>query len=64
MMTNKTYRYHAYREYIKYIHGLLEKNNRRVIPSCVMWYIGSKWPDPDGNHTGYKPGSDEVKDFV
>ena len=51
MMTNKTYRHHAYREYIKYIHGLLEKNNR-------------KWPDPDGNHTGYKPGSDEVEDVV
>ena len=29
-----------------------------------MWYIRSKWPDPDGNCTGYKPGSDEVEDVV
>ena len=47
MMTKKNYRRHAYREYIEYIHGLLEKRYRKVIPSSVVWYIVSGWPGPD-----------------
>ena len=64
VMTNKNYRHHAYREYVEYIHGLLGKHNRKVIPSCVVWYIRGRWPDPHGNYTGYKPGSDEVEDIL
>ena len=40
MMTNKTYRYHAYREYIKYIHGLLEKTTVRLFPAVSCGTLG------------------------
>ena len=52
-MTNKNYRYHAYRSYVKYIYGLLGRYNRKVIPSCVINYIRNKWPDPEGSYIGF-----------
>ena len=47
ILTNKNYRHHAYREYIEYIHGLLGKRYRKVIPSFAVWYIKSRWPGQD-----------------
>ena len=42
-MTNCDYRHLTYKESIEYIHGLLEKHNRKVIPICVEWFIKSRW---------------------
>lgn len=50
---NKTYRYHAYRCYIDYIHGLLGKYNRKVIPSCIVNHIRTRWPDPFNSYKGF-----------
>ena len=53
-MDNSNYRFHAYRNYIDFVHGYLGRHNRRVIPACVVAHIRTKWPSPDGNYIGYK----------
>jgi hypothetical protein len=58
-MENRNYRYHAYRNYIDFMHGYLGKRNRRVIPACVVSLIRQKWPDPHGNYIGYEEIEDE-----
>lgn len=52
-MANENYRYHAYRKYIRFIHGRLGRHRRRVIPSCVVRSIRTLWPSPDGQYAGY-----------
>lgn len=58
-MTNKNYRYHAYRSYIDYIHGYLGPHNRRVVPACVVTYIRTKWPEDDGSYVGFQSLDDD-----
>lgn len=61
-MDNSNYRYHAYRAYISFVHGYLGRRNRRIIPACVVSYIRTKWPDPEGTYVGYKDPDDESED--
>jgi hypothetical protein len=61
-METKNFRYHAYRSYALYIHGLLGKFNRKVIPACLVKRIRDMYPS-DGGYTGYihvDPNSGEV----
>jgi hypothetical protein len=53
-LDNKTLRHAAYRNYVMWKYGHLGKNNRVVIPSCVVWLIRNKWPAADGVYTGFK----------
>lgn len=53
-MTNENYRYHAYRCYIDYMHGLLGQYNRKVIPACVVTAIRRMYGNEDNNYTGYR----------
>lgn len=53
-MTNRNYRQNAYRQYIHYIHGLLGRHVRKVIPACIVNHIRTTWPSPDGLYTGFK----------
>jgi hypothetical protein len=52
---NRNLRHVSYRQYVMWQHGHLGKNNRVVIPSCVIWLIRRKWPSPDGRYTGFLP---------
>lgn len=72
-MSNRNYRYNAYRSYIDFVHGYLGRKTRRVIPACVVGYIRECWPDPDGAYVGFKPveeadeelpDEDELEQFV
>jgi hypothetical protein len=47
-------RHAAYRQFVYHIAGNTGKNRRLVIPSCVTWFIRSKWPSEDNNYRGFK----------
>ena len=49
-----SYRKVAYRQWIMWQHGYLGRNNRRVIPSCVVWAVWNAHPTPDGVYLGFK----------
>jgi hypothetical protein len=52
---NRGHRHTSYRQFVMWEHGHLGKNNRVVIPCCVVQLIRNKWPSPDGNYTGFLP---------
>ena len=54
VFTNAKMRNTAYRQYILWYYGKLGYKNRRRIPSCIKWAIRQRYPEPDGNYTGYK----------
>ena len=52
-MTNREYRYHAYRCYTLYMNAILGKYNRKVVPACVVGHIRRTWPAEDNNYVGF-----------
>ncbi|KAF4523832.1 hypothetical protein B566_EDAN008067 [Ephemera danica] len=51
-----TWRYVAYRDFILWVNCKknLGRNIRVPIPSCAVWAVRDKWPEPGGLYTGFK----------
>jgi len=57
-VSNKSYRYAAYRQFSWFIYTKLGKNVRRIIPSCAVSRIREAFPAPDGKYVNFD-GDDE-----
>ncbi|XP_057310668.1 uncharacterized protein LOC130648668 [Hydractinia symbiolongicarpus] len=52
-VSNRSYRYAAYRQFCWFIHTRLGRSVRRVIPACVVTMIRQEYPSPDGKYVGF-----------
>lgn len=44
----------AYHQWIMWQIGCTGRDNRRVVPSCVVWAVRNRYPAPDGIYLGYR----------
>ncbi|XP_068671269.1 P2X purinoceptor 7-like [Montipora capricornis] len=61
-VSNRSFRYSAYRQFTWWVHGYLGKGIWRVIPSCAVKKIRSEFPSEDEIYSSYNPGDDDDDD--
>ena len=58
-------RYAAYRQFCWFVHARLDREVRRVTPSCVVNKIRAEYPSDDGQYVGFKDGLESPEiDFL
>ncbi|KAJ8019110.1 hypothetical protein HOLleu_42523 [Holothuria leucospilota] len=57
--SKRQYRYIAYKMFTQWGHGHMGKWNRTPVPSCAVYLIRLKFPEPDAEYTGFSY-ADEV----
>lgn len=58
-VSNRSFRYAAYRQFTWWVHGHLGRKIRRVIPSCAVKKIRNAFPADSNVYTGYLEGDDD-----
>ena len=58
--TNRAFRHAAYRQYILWVFGRLQKDDRRTVPSCCVRIIRERYPSPTDHYTGLIPARQGV----
>lgn len=59
-ITNRTWRLAAYRQFTWWVHGVLGKRRRRVIPACVVQAIRKEFPEESGQYAGFREADMEL----
>ncbi len=52
---NRAMRFAAYTQHTFMRYGYLGPDNRRAVPSCVVWRVRDAFPDPLGNYVDFIP---------
>ncbi|XP_033115925.1 P2X purinoceptor 7-like [Anneissia japonica] len=52
-ISNRLYRYAAYRSFTWWVYGKLGRKRRKVIPTCAVHAIRHQFPEADQNYEGY-----------
>ena len=58
---NCAYRYAEYKQFTWWVHNYLGKGVRKVIPSCAVWAIRTKYPSEDGRYIPFMESKVEEK---
>ncbi|KAH3838412.1 hypothetical protein DPMN_111821 [Dreissena polymorpha] len=53
--SNRAFRHAAYRQYVLWMYGQLERSDRRTVPACCVKIIREKFPSDIGQYTGFIP---------
>ena len=61
---NDALRYAAYRQFTWWIHNLLGRGVRRVIPSCAIWAIRETFPQEGGMYQPFQEAAEEDERLI